>query len=102
MQAMSNVIVNQGQNFLDVSIQNTGTVENAFLIAKENSVAVSDYLIPGYEMMVPGNATIVKGIFKMYKEQKIKPATSWQPTLETPEDKKGIGRMQIGSTFKVY
>lgn len=90
------------QSLLDIAIQHTGNVSNAFLIAKENSLAVSDLLIPGYDLEVSNGASFNRDIFQFYDAKKIQPATSWQPTPETPEDKKGIGQMQIGSTFKVY
>ena len=99
---MKAVLVLHNQSFVDIAIQHTGNVENAFLIAKENSLAVSDLLIPGYDLMVEQGAAFNRDIFQFYDAKKIQPSTGWQPNGDISIEKKGIGQMQIGSSFKVY
>lgn len=88
------------QSILDIAIQHTGSVENAFLIAKENSLAVSDFLVAGYEMMIPNGASFNRDILNYYSSKQIRPATGTINDEIIPE-LKGIGIMRIEGNFKV-
>ena len=96
-------IVLHNQSLLDVAIQHTGDVSNAFLIAKENSLAVSDYIVAGYELIIPNGVAFNRDILNYYNSKKIKPATDITDagTGDTPEKLGGIGYMEIGRNFKV-
>ena len=88
------------QSLLDIAIQHTGDVSNAFLIAKENSLAVSDFLVAGYELVIPNGASFNRDILNYYNAKQIRPATATTDDNIIPQ-LKGIGYMKIGGNFKV-
>jgi len=47
------------QTLLDVSVSATGIVDNAFAIAKANSISVTDVLAPGTELIIPTTLPVV-------------------------------------------
>lgn len=99
---MNRVKVLNNQSILDIAVQHTGDVSNAFLIAKENSLAVSDYLVPGYELIIPNGVPFNRDILNYYNAKQIKPATAiTEISDENPPQLGGIGYMQIGSNFIV-
>ncbi|WP_234111688.1 hypothetical protein [Chryseobacterium sp. R2A-55] len=96
------VEVLERQSILDIAVQHTGDVSNAFLIAKENSLAVSDYLVPGYELTIPNGLPFNRDILNYYNAKQINPATAiTEINDEDPPQLGGIGYMQIGSNFIV-
>lgn len=95
------VIVLNNQSILDVSIQHTGTVENSFAIAIANGLSVSNQLTSGISIEIPDDLQKNNDVLNYYTAKQIQPASgltieqnSEIPTL------KGIGYMQIGTTFK--
>ncbi|WP_312091089.1 hypothetical protein [Chryseobacterium sp.] len=88
------------QNLLDFAIQHTGSVANAFLIAVANNMAVSDILVAGSVLLVPDNMVKDTDILNYYSSRAIQPATALQD-LKIIKEKRGIGWMKVGSTFKV-
>lgn len=66
--------VKSKQSFHDVSIQYTGSVENAFAIAQANQMSVSDALVPGTMLTVPVLKKEVKTL-NYYTTRTIVPAT---------------------------
>lgn len=88
------------QNLLDFAIQHTGSVANAFLIAVANNMAVSDVLVAGSELIVPDGVVKDTDILNYYSSKAIQPATALQD-LKIIKEKRGIGWMKVGSTFKV-
>jgi len=93
------VKVLHNQSLLDLAIQHTGSVTNAFAIAVANNISVSSFLIAGTELLIP-DVMKDEDILNFYNSKQIKPATG---TVKTPLpiERGGIGYMQIGSTFKV-
>ena len=93
---MAKVLHNQ--SLLDFAIQHTGNVLNAYAIAKENGLAVSDELETGMVLFIPETVKD-PDILSYYQAKGIKPATaitnfigdgSPEPQLE------GIGYWIIG------
>lgn len=92
--------VKQGQSFLDKAIELTGSVENAFAMAKLNRISVSQELATGAEV-IP-SAVTKKAIVQQWDGKNI-PATAMtneQQGVILPPD--GIGAMIIEDTFIVY
>ena len=94
------ITVLNNQSFLDIAIQHTGTVINAFEIAAANGMSVSESLISGSELIIPETIAIDTDIRDYFKSKGIKPATSVTEEI-LPVVKAGIGKMQITKTFKV-
>ena len=92
------IAVLPNQSLLDVAIQHTGSVFNAFAIALANSLPVSETLRTGQLLAIPV-LEIDSNVYNKYKKGKIEPATS-STNLESLTDTVGIGKMKIGSTFK--
>lgn len=92
--------VKQGQSFLDKAIELTGSVENAFAMAKLNGLSVSSELAIGAEIMP--SAITKKSIVQQWDEKNA-PASAMtnaqQGVILPPE---GIGAMIIEDTFIVY
>lgn len=93
------IIVLHNQTFLDIAIQYTGNVHNAFYIALANGYTVSEKIIPGTIISLPINQKNTD-VLRYYNEKKILPATAIQD-LRPTEETRGIGWMKVGSTFKV-
>ena len=45
-----NIIVLHHQSFLDLAIQHTGSVENAFILALQNGKSLTDDLVAGEQL----------------------------------------------------
>ena len=95
------VKVYEGQSILDFAIQHTGSVVNAFLIAKENSLAVSAYLVPGYELVIPEGVAFQREIKNYYDTKGIKPATVNNTETIIVKGLSGIGYWAIEEDFIV-
>lgn len=63
------------QSFFDISIQYTGSIDNAFTIAFANNRAVSDKLIIDESIMIPLNLILSNQVLQYYKARNIVPAT---------------------------
>lgn len=93
------ITVLHNQSLLDIAIQHTGSVHNAFAIAVYNNIAVSDPLKPGSILKLP-EVQENTDILNYYTSKKIKPATAITDVNIIPSGK-GIGWMQITKSFKV-
>ena len=93
------ITVRPNQNLLDIAIEHTGSVLNAFNIALANGMAVSDVLTVNQPVFIPETDQDIF-VFKSYKKDKIEPASSISK-LEAVQEKRGIGIMKVGSTFRV-
>jgi hypothetical protein len=69
------VSVLSNQSIYDISIQVTGTADNAFLIAKANQIAVSDKLTNGQQLVIPNVITKDAKALQYYAARNIIPAT---------------------------
>ncbi|ROI09800.1 hypothetical protein EGI11_03315 [Chryseobacterium sp. H3056] len=97
-----NFEVLHNQSLLDIAIQHTGNAQNAFLIAKENSLSVTSYLVPGYQLIIPDGVPFNRDMLGFYTAKNLKPATDH--TIEDGadgENLEGIGYWIIDKTFKV-
>lgn len=88
------------QSFLDISIQHTGSVFNAFAIAVANGCAVSDSPVVGQKYTIPENVENDNDVLNYYKAKSIQPATAISDVTIIPAGR-GIGWMRIGGDFKV-
>jgi hypothetical protein len=62
------------QSVLDMAVQTAGSVEAAFLLARENGLSMTDDLSPGDEMI---SANIVsRDIADYYRNKRLAPATA--------------------------
>lgn len=69
------VQVLKGQNLLDLSIQETGTIENVIKIAEANNMSVTDDIVSGFSIIIPDNVEINNKVKNYFESRKIKPAT---------------------------
>lgn len=88
------------QSFMDISIQHTGSVYNAFIIAAANGMSVSESPVSGSSVIIPDAAIKDEDILNYFRSNGIKPATG-VVDLSIIVDRLGIGWMKIGKTFKV-
>lgn len=89
----------QGQNFLDKTIEITGSIENAFALALENNVSISDNLTVGSDLKYTGKQ--VKSITDLFDDNHrcATKITDSDFGVIVPDD--GIGAMIIEDTFIV-
>lgn len=93
------MITKQGQSFLDLVIQGTGSLQSAFSMALENDRSVSDAVETGEQ--IKSAKVKDKSITALF--QKRLPATAPLMEIETITDQpEGIGQMIIEDTFIVY
>jgi len=88
------------QSILDIAIQHTGSVFNAFAIAIANDMAISETLTAGNSILIPDNVLNDESILNYYKAKDIQPATSLTD-VQSVIEYKGIGWMKVGDQFKV-
>ena len=69
--AMDKVIVDIGQNLCDISIQETGSMDNVVEIAEANGLDIMDDLRPGSELIIPDSCSINKPILSYLKSKKV-------------------------------
>ena len=94
------ITVLHNQSFLDIAVQHTGNVLNAFHIALVNEMSVSDSLSPGMQLILPDDLEINSDEFQYYRSNGYQPATAFKES-ELIEDGRGIGWMKIENSFKV-
>ena len=97
------VIVLNNQSLIDVAIQHTGTIENAFKIAVANGLSLTDELQPGAQLIIPEDVQMNNDVVNYFAAKGIQPATGLTENdlLIAQTVQRGIGYMQIGKTFKV-
>lgn len=96
MQNTNNITVKQGQSLFDIAIQECGSVEAVFLIARQNSIPVTKHLTTG-EQLQPVGVTD-KRVKKYYTDNHILPATSLTTDAFLPE---GIDYWAIEFDFEI-
>lgn len=89
----------QGQSFLDKTIELTGSIENAFALALENNVSISDYLTVGTDLKFTGKQ--VKNITDLFDDNHRCATKITQSDLAVVIPDDGIGAMIIENTFIV-
>ncbi len=90
---MNKIIVEDGQCLLDIAIQETGSIESFFEIAKANDIEPSKELEAGMIVQIPDR--LKSGIVSYYKENEIKVVS------ESKNPIGGISYMAIALDFKV-
>ena len=96
-----NIVVLHHQSFLDLAIQHTGSVENAFILALQNGKSLTDDLEYGEALnLEPTTINQNKDILSYYQSKKLQPATA---VILPPEAERleGIGYWVIQTDFKV-
>ena len=96
-----NIVVLHHQSFLDLAIQHTGSVENAFILALQNGKSLTDDLESGEALnLEPTTINQNKDILSYYQSKKLQPATA---VILPPEAERleGIGYWVIQTDFKV-
>lgn len=89
------------QNILDVTVQETGTMENAFEVAAANDKSVSDDINPG-TIIIPDNlAAKNSNVVNKLSDKRIKPATAVTTEEQNLAPYGGIGYMKIEYDFIV-
>ena len=89
------------QSLLDLAIQHTGSVENAFILALQNGKSLTDDLEYGEALnLEPTAINQNKDILSYYQSKKLQPATA---VILPPEAERleGIGYWVIQTDFKV-
>ena len=93
-----NIVVLHHQSFLDLAIQHTGSVENAFDLALQNGKSLTDDLVAG-EQLTLKNTKNNTDILSYYQSKKLQPATSVSHTGSSSFQLQGIGYWSIQSEF---
>ncbi|MFV0313253.1 MAG: hypothetical protein ACK5KN_16620 [Dysgonomonas sp.] len=73
---MSKAQALKGQSLPDISIQETGTMENLFLLSVENDLSVTDIPSLDNPVVIPEDADKNLKVVNTYKAQGLKPATA--------------------------
>ena len=89
------------QTLFDFAIQNTGSVINAFEIAKINAISISAVLTVGSELIIPDSIKIDVDIKNYYQSKAIKPATDITQVGEPGETPEGISYWIVNKNFIV-
>ena len=89
------------QSLFDISTQHTGSAENAFQIAKENGISVTQIVVAGNELIIPSELQKKSEILNYYSAKRIMPATDYITVEQQEDELAGIGIWIIGKNFKV-
>ena len=95
-----NIIVLHHQSLLDLAVQHTGSVENAFLLALQNGKSLTDDLVAGEQLSLK-NTKNNKDILSYYQSKKLQPATGMSYTGGSSLQLQGIGYWVISNDFKI-
>lgn len=88
------------QSFFDISVKYTGSIDNAYEIAKANNREVTDDLIVGETLMIPDGLTLSTKEIQYYQARNLLPATGiTKADSDIVNPSLGIGSMVIESTF---
>ena len=95
-----NIVVLHHQSLLDLAVQHTGSVENAFILALQNGKSLTDDLVAGEQLYLE-NTKNNKDILSYYQSKKLQPATGVSRTGDSSFQLRGIGYWVISNDFKV-
>lgn len=93
-----NAVVLNRQSLLDIALQHTGKVENAFDIAVANGISITDDLIVGGVLSISDDMTKNNDILSYYTAKNIQPATAIQTmskAMDSVEIQEGISTWVI-------
>ena len=86
------------QSILDIAVQETGSMENAFEIAAANGKAITDDINSG-ELFIPNELQLNANVVNRLADKRIKPATALTSEDITISPFGGIGYMKIAYDF---
>ena len=96
------ITVLHNQSLLDIAIQHTGSVENAFAIAVANGLSVSSMLTAGMTLDIPNDVQKDNDVLYYYTTKNLQPATAYNPYSWTVDPiLEGIGYWYVNSTLIV-
>ena len=95
-----NIIVLHHQSLLDLAVQHTGSVENAFILALSNGKSLTCLLVAG-ELLSLENTKNNTDILSYYQSKKLQPATGVSHTGGSSLQPLGIGYWVISNEFKI-
>ena len=95
-----NIVVLHHQSLLDLAVQHTGSVENAFILALQNGKSLTDDLVAGEQLDLE-NTKNNKDILSYHQSKKLQPATGVSRTGDSSFQLRGIGYWVISNDFKV-
>lgn len=94
------ITVLHNQSLLDIAIQHTGSVENAFAIAVANGLSVSSTLTAGMILNIPSDVQKDTDVLYYYTTKNLQPATAYTPYSSTVDPiLEGIGYWYVNSYF---
>lgn len=65
----------ENQTLFDIALQECGTAESAFAIARANGKSITDIITVGTEIIIPANNKTNKKVLNFYDANQIRPAT---------------------------
>ena len=71
------ITVLNNQSLLDIAVQYTGTIENAFKIAVANGLSLTDELQPGAQLIIPADVEMNSDVVNYFAGKGIQPATGF-------------------------
>ena len=95
---MRTIKVNQGQNLLDIALQEYGSTEGVINLVFDNSLDINSPLAGGDELVIDDNKVINAEVVKYYIDRKLKPNTGEPPPQE--DLSLGIFDDSFDSTFE--
>lgn len=96
------IIVLHNQSLLDLAIQHTGAVENAFAIAVANGLSITDELEAGENIgLTAYDIQQNKDILSYYTAKKLQPATGLSSQQLSNDKPQGIDYWAIQMDFVV-
>lgn len=88
------------QSLLDLALQHTGSVENAFALALANGLSLTDELAAGESLHLTAYGIQQnKEILNYYQSKSIQPATAISGKQEAGSQMQGIGYWAISTEF---
>lgn len=90
------------QTLLDVAIQQYGSATSAIDLAIENNLSLTDTNEVGTPLIAEAKDTDTRIVAEYFQNKGLKPATQLTDEINVfVPSELGIGKMRIGSTFKV-
>lgn len=84
---MATIRVKYKQSLLDIAIQHYGSIAEAFVLAVENNLSVTDIIVPGTIINIPVLEASTPDVQTYYIKKQIKPSTALSSTdLESLEN----------------
>lgn len=96
------ITILHNQSLFDIAIQHTGSVENAFAIAKANDRSITAILTSGSKITIPSGVKMNNDVKDYYAARKVQPATGIDNDNKiAPAEYEGISYWIINQNFVV-